>query len=102
MLDVVFKPEPIGTARGDGDAHPLTIDLAHALDRRPCRYQVGRLDLHVGRTEGDGLGALGLGADIADVPDVLHGGVRQLARGLEGHELQRNAQALGDRAGHVR
>jgi hypothetical protein len=90
------------TARGYGDTHPVSVDLVDALDRRSRRYQVGRLDLHVGRAEGDRLRALGLSADVADVPDIFHGGIRQLARGFERHELERNAQALGHRAGHVR
>jgi hypothetical protein len=35
------------------------------LDRRAGRYQIGRLDLAIGRGEVDDRGALRLGADIA-------------------------------------
>src|SRR3546814_9984945 len=61
-----------------------------------------RFDLHVGVAEGDGLGALRLLGDEADVPQVVCHGIGDLARRGEGDVGDGDAEAPGDRRRHVR
>ena len=81
VLDVAFQPKIIGAARRTPRcgcrALSTSLDL---LQRRTGGNQVGRLDLDVGSSKGDLLGACGFGADEADVPGVGAGGIGKLAR----------------------
>mgnify|MGYP003693650513 CR=1 FL=1 len=61
---------------------PFLSTSAIDFERRARRHHVGRLDLDIGRGEGHHRRALRLGADQADVPDVLARLVGELARRL--------------------
>jgi hypothetical protein len=101
VLDVVLQPQPIGRPRRHGDAHAFIVDVGDRLQGRARRHHVGRLDLDIGRGEGHHRCALWLGADQADVPDVLARLVGELAGRLERHIGDGHAERGGDLLGHV-
>src|SRR5580692_4364131 len=49
--EVVFEPQTVGAARRHRGALAGLVYLRDALDRRAGRYQIGRLDLAIGRGE---------------------------------------------------
>jgi hypothetical protein len=102
VLDVAVEPKAVRAAAGDGDTHARAVDLGDALDGRSGRHEIGGFDLGVGGGESDGLGASRLGADVADVPDVVAGLVGQLTRRFERDQLDGNAEAAPQLTGHIR
>ncbi len=80
VAEVAREPEVVGGPGGDRDPDARAVDLVDRRDRRARGYQVGGLDLGVGRRKRDRLGARRLGRDQADVPDVSSGRVGELAR----------------------
>src|SRR5215472_10902995 len=58
VLDVAFEPEIVGAASSHGDPRPGAVDVGDGSYRRTRGHQVGRLDLDIGRREGDLFSAL--------------------------------------------
>src|SRR3954467_1589191 len=102
FLQIAAEPEVIGAALRHRDAHALAVDVGDRLDRRAGGHEEGDRDLEVRRAEIHFVRALRLVAEEADVDLRRLHGVEELAGGVELHELERQARALGELAAAIR
>ena len=95
MLQRARQIKVVGRALVDRDADAGAVDVLDRLQRGILRHHVGALDQHIGRGEVDLGGAHRLDREEGDVPGAALQRIEHLAGGVEDHELERQAEALG-------
>src|SRR5438093_1859524 len=90
--EAAAQVQVVGAVHRHGDADALPVHFSHRANRRARRNEVARLDLEVSGAESDLARALRLVSKKGDVPRAGLHRIGQLARGLEGDEIDGNAQ----------
>src|SRR5438034_2811491 len=90
--EAAAQVQVVGAVHRHGDADALAVHVRDGANRRAHRDEVPRLDLEVGGAESDLARALRLVSKKGDVPRAGLHRIGQLARGLEGAEIDGNAQ----------
>src|SRR6267378_1154269 len=92
LLEAAAQVKVVGAVHCHGDADTLLVHFSHRANRRASRNEVARLDLEVGGAESDLARALRLVSKKGDVPCTGLRCIGELARCLEGDEIDGNAQ----------
>lgn len=79
----------------------VTVHVFIGLTWRILAYQVSPFDQHIGRGESDALSSQWIHCKKTDVGTLNGDGLNRLASGIEHHQLDWHAQALGERTGEV-
>jgi hypothetical protein len=98
LLQLACEKEVIRAALADGDAVIRAIHVGVDPDRRFVAHEIEAFDQHVRRGERDGLAALRIDREEAEVRALFAHGLHRFARRVEDDEFQSDAEMLRQRA----
>jgi hypothetical protein len=88
------EEQVVGRATPDRDAQALAVKVVNLLRRAVLAHQVGAFDLHIGRAEGNAVGARRIDGQEGQVPAIFAGCSDHRGCGVVAGEACLHAHAL--------